>query len=310
VITVENLTKTYGQVRALDKVSFQVEEGEVLGFLGPNGAGKTTAMRIITGFMPPTKGRVTVGGLDVEKDNLAVRRLIGYLPENSPLYWDMDVQGYLHFVSEVKGVPRKDRARKVREVMEEVAVTDVRNRTVGKLSKGYKQRVGLAQALLNDPPVLILDEPTVGLDPKQIIEIRELIKSMAGKRTIILSTHILPEVSMVCQRVIIINKGQIAAVDTPGNLTERLQTSRQMEVIVRAPEKDLEQKLRALPGVKGIQISHHENGVLTVVVDSEKGKDLRPAVAQTLVGAGWELYGLRAIEMSLEEIFIQLVTEE
>ncbi len=310
VITVENLTKTYGQVRALDKVSFQVEEGEVLGFLGPNGAGKTTAMRIITGFMPPTKGRVTVGGLDVEKDNLAVRRRIGYLPENSPLYWDMDVQGYLQFVSEVKGVPRGDRARKVEEVMEEVAITDVQNRTVGKLSKGYKQRVGLAQALLNDPPILILDEPTVGLDPKQIIEIRELIKDMAGKRTIILSTHILPEVSMICQRVIIINKGEIVAVDTPGNLTERLQTSRQLEVIVRAPQNEMQQKLKAVAGVKDVQITHQENGLLTVVVDSEKGKDLRPGVAQTLVAAGWELYGLRAIEMSLEEIFIQLVTEE
>ena len=310
MITVEGLTKTYGQVRALDNVSFQVEEGEVMGFLGPNGAGKTTTMRIITGFMPPTRGRVSVAGRDIQKDSLVIRRQIGYLPENSPLYWDMDVWGYLHFVSEVKGISRGDRTRKVKEVMDEVGITDVRDRTLGKLSKGYKQRVGLAQALLNDPPILILDEPTIGLDPKQIIEIRQLIKSMAGKRTIILSTHILPEVSMICQRVIIINNGEIVAVDTPGNLTTRLQTSRQMEIVVRAPQSEVEAKIKTMGGVKDVQVTNRDDELLTLVVDCEKGEDLRPGVAKAFVESGWDLYGLRAIEMSLEDIFIQLVTEE
>lgn len=310
MITVEGLTKTYGEVRALENVSFQVEEGDVLGFLGPNGAGKTTTMRIITGFMPPTRGRAIVGGYDVQKDSLAVRRQTGYLPENSPLYWDMDVWGYLHFVAEIKGIPRGDRARKVREVMDEVGVTEVQDRTVGKLSKGYKQRVGLAQALLNDPPILILDEPTLGLDPKQIIEIRQLIKSMTGKRTIVLSTHILPEVSMVCQRVIIINKGELVAVDTPENLTDRLQKSRQMEIVVRGPQAEVEEKLRNMTGVTGVQVTQRQDNLLTVVVDCEKGADLRPGVARTLVGSGWDLYEIRAIEMTLEDIFIQLVTEE
>lgn len=310
MITVEGLTKTYGQVLALDNVSFQVEEGEILGFLGPNGAGKTTAMRIITGFMPPTRGRASVAGFDVQKESLAVRHLTGYLPENCPLYWDMDVWGYLQFVSEIKGISRGDRSRKIREVMDEVGITDVKDRTVGKLSKGYKQRVGLAQALLNDPPILILDEPTLGLDPKQIIEIRQLIKSMTGKRTIVLSTHILPEVSMVCQRVIIINKGELVAVDTPENLTQRLQKSRQMEIVVQGPHAAVEARLREVDGVTNVQVTQREDNLLTLVADCEKGMDLRPAVAKALVESGWDLYGLRAVEMTLEDIFIQLVTEE
>lgn len=310
MITVEGLTKTFGPIRALDKVSFEVEEGEILGFLGPNGAGKTTGMRIITGYMPPTSGRVIVGGVDVQKDSLTVRRQTGYLPENCPLYMDMDVWGYLHFVAEVKAVPRGDRAQKVKQVMGEVGIADVKDRTVGKLSKGYKQRVGLAQALLNDPPILILDEPTIGLDPKQIIEIRQLIKGMAGKRTIILSTHILPEASMVCERVIIINKGEVIAVDTPENLNVRLQKSQQMEIVVRAPQAEVEAKIKGMAGITGVQVTQRENKLLTLLADCEKGVDVRPAVAKALVESGWELYGLRAIEMSLEDIFIQLVTEE
>jgi ABC-2 type transport system ATP-binding protein len=222
----------------------------------------------------------------------------------------MDVEGYLHFVAEIKAIPRGDRSRKVQQVMEEVGIADVKDRTVGKLSKGYKQRVGLAQALLSDPPILILDEPTIGLDPKQIIEIRQLIKSMAGKRTIVLSTHILPEVSMVCQRVVIINKGEVVAVDTPENLTERLQKSRQMEIVVRAPRAEVEAKLRNVAGVTRVQVTHQDDKMLTLLADCEMGTDVRPAVAKTLVGSGWDLYELRAVEMTLEEIFIQLVTEE
>ena len=310
MIKVEQLSKNFGQVRALDNISFEANEGEILGFLGPNGAGKTTTMRIITGYMPSSGGRATVGGLDVRNNPIAVRRQIGYLPENSPLYMDMDVWGYLNFVAEVKGVSRGDRAKKVREVMDETAITDVRSRTVGKLSKGYKQRVGLAQALLNDPPILILDEPTIGLDPKQIVEIRQLIKSMAGKRTIILSTHILPEVSMVCERVIIINRGQLVAVDTPENLTGRLQRSRQMEVTVKGPQEEVKKRLGGIDGVTHVEVSDERADLLVFRIDCEKGVDARPEVARAVTQAGWDLYGLRTIEMTLEDIFVQLVTEE
>ncbi len=310
MIKVEQLSKNFGQVRALDNISFEAQEGEILGFLGPNGAGKTTTMRIITGYLPPTAGRVTVGGLDVRDNPIAIRQQIGYLPENTPLYMDMDVWGYLNFVAEVKGISRGDRGKKVREVMDEVAITDVQDRTVGKLSKGYKQRVGLAQALLNDPPILILDEPTIGLDPKQIIEIRQLIKSMAGKRTIILSTHILPEVGMVCQRVIIVNRGQLIAVDTPENLTDRLQRSRQMEILVKGPQDEIQGKLGGLAGVTHVEMSDRRGDLLVFLADCEMGVDARPEVAKTVTQAGWELYGLRAIEMTLEDIFVQLVTEE
>ncbi len=220
MIEVENLTKYYGDRPAIDNITFRVEKGEILGFLGPNGAGKTTTMRILAGFFPPTSGIARVAGYDVVNNSIDVRRRIGYMPETIPLYKDMRVKEYLEFVAEVKGVPRKRRKSKIEKAMKECGTTEVYHRLIGKLSKGFQQRVGLAQALLHDPEVLILDEPTIGLDPKQIIEIRQLIKSLAGERTIILSTHILPEVSMTCQRVIIINEGKIIAMDTPENLNK------------------------------------------------------------------------------------------
>jgi ABC-2 type transport system ATP-binding protein len=223
VIEVQHLTKRYGPVTAVDDVSFSVQRGEILGFLGPNGAGKTTTMRVLTGYMPPTDGKAVVAGYDVFEQPIEAKRRTGYLPETPPLYPDMTVRDYLSFVSRIKGVPRAERTARVNEMMEKTRIADVANRHCGKLSKGYRQRVGLAQALMHNPDVLILDEPTAGLDPKQIIETRQLIKALAGDHTIILSTHILPEVSQTCQRVVIINRGKVVAVDTPDNLTSRLQ---------------------------------------------------------------------------------------
>src|SRR5436190_9408089 len=220
-------------------MSFEVQKGEILGFLGPNGAGKTTTMRIITGFMPATDGSVRVDGFDVFDNPLDVRRRIGYLPENPPLYLEMTVNGYLRFVAKIKGVPKDRLESEVSRVMERVNITDVQERIIAKLSKGYKQRVGLAQALLNDPPVLILDEPTIGLDPKQIHEVRQLIKDLAGSHTVVLSTHILPEVEQTCHRVIIINKGKIVAVDTPKNLRFQLQGAQQISVEVDGPVSEI-----------------------------------------------------------------------
>ena len=223
MITVENLTKRYATKTAIESVSFQVEKGEILGFLGPNGAGKTTTMRIVVGFMPASDGTVRVDGFDVFENPLDVRRRIGYLPENPPLYPEMTVAGYLRFVAKIKGVPKEKIGAEVKRVMERVSITDVQERIIAKLSKGYKQRVGLAQALIGDPPVMILDEPTIGLDPKQIHEVRELIKGLAGNHTVVLSTHILPEVEQTCNRVVIIDRGKIVAIDTPQNLRFQLQ---------------------------------------------------------------------------------------
>ena len=237
MIEVQNLTKDYGQVTAVDRVSFTVNEGEILGFLGPNGAGKTTTMRILTGYMPATSGTARIAGFDVATDSLEVRRHIGYLPEAPPLYPDMTVEAYLDFVLRIKNVPAEKRRSRITDALEKTGLVDKRSQLIKRLSRGYKQRVGLAQALVHDPGVIILDEPTVGLDPKQIIEVRHLIKSLAGSHTIILSTHILPEVSMTCDRVVIINKGKIAAVDTPQNLTAQLKGGQKIQIVVRGPGK-------------------------------------------------------------------------
>jgi ABC-2 type transport system ATP-binding protein len=248
LITVENLTKRFATKTAIDGVAFKVEKGEILGFLGPNGAGKTTTMRIITGYMPASEGTVHVDGFDVFEKPLDVRRRIGYLPENPPLYLEMPVNGYLRFVAKIKGVPRDQLNNEVQRVMERVNIVDVKERIIAKLSKGYKQRVGIAQALLNDPPVMILDEPTIGLDPKQIHEVRELIKDLAGKHTVVLSTHILPEVEQTCHRVIIIDRGKIVAVDTPQNLRFQLQGAESITVEVGGPASEIIAKVRSQEG--------------------------------------------------------------
>ena len=311
MIEVQELTKTYGPVTAVDHVSFTVNKGEILGFLGPNGAGKTTTMRILTGFMPATSGTAKISGFDVFNDSLEVRRHIGYLPENPPLYLDMSVAGYLDFVARIKNVPAEKRAQRVDESLEKTNLTDKRNELIKRLSRGYKQRVGLAQALVHDPDVIILDEPTVGLDPKQIIEVRHLIKGLAGSHTIILSTHILPEVSMTCDRVVIINKGKIAAVDTPQNLTSQLKGGQKVRLEVLAPEQQLKGALAQVSGVTRVQVeSASAGGRVTVTVEAAEGQDVRSAVAAKVVQQGWPLTELRGVGMSLEDIFLELTTDD
>ena len=283
MISVENLTKRYAAKTAIENVSFKVNSGEILGFLGPNGAGKTTTMRIIVGYMPASEGSVRVDGFEVFDNPLDVRRRIGYLPENPPLYLEMTVTGYLRFVAKIKGVPKERLDSEVTRVMERVSVSDVKQRIIGKLSKGYKQRVGLAQALINDPPVLILDEPTIGLDPKQIHEVRELIKELAGKHTVVLSTHILPEVEQTCHRVIIIDRGKIIAVDTPQNLRFQLQGVERVHMEVDGPVADVISKLKATPGVMDVHKLTESDGRCRLQIEGQLRKDIRSELARTVV---------------------------
>jgi gliding motility-associated transport system ATP-binding protein len=310
MIEVENLTKRYGRHTAVDGISFRVEKGEILGFLGPNGAGKTTTMRILTCYLPATEGTARVAGHDVFAAPLEVKRRVGYIPETPPLYPDMSVQDFLTFCAKIKGVPAKDRKAKVDDAIGKCRVADVRSKLIGKLSKGYRQRVGLAQAILHNPEVLILDEPTAGLDPKQIIETRELIKSLGGEHTIILSTHILPEVSMTCGRVVIINKGRVVAEDTPVNLTHRLRGAGGLRLEVRGEEGLVLGAVRAVPGVLQAQARTDAHGTVTVEVESEAGRDVRSDLAAAVVGKGLGLLGLQQAGMSLEEIFLHLTTTD
>ncbi len=310
MIEVQHLTKRYGRVTAVEDVSFRVERGEILGFLGPNGAGKTTTMRILTGFMPATDGKAIVAGFDVFDQPIEAKRRTGYLPETPPLYPDMTVAEYLTFVAKIKGVAPGDRAKRVKTVMERTRVADMANRACSKLSKGYKQRVGLGQALIHNPDVLILDEPTAGLDPKQIIETRELIKELAGNHTIVLSTHILPEVSQTCQRVVIIAKGKVVAVDTPANLVDRLSGSSTMYVQVDPLGADASGALKRIAGVTRVTEADRREGAVGYEVESERGHDIRRQLAQAVVGSGWGLLELRPMRLSLEEIFLSLTTDE
>jgi len=310
MIEVEGLTKVYGNKTAIDNLTFTVQQGEVVGFLGPNGAGKTTTMRVLSCYMPPTSGTARVGGYDIRTQALDVRRRIGYLPEHVPLYTDLTVTQYLSFVAEAKGLSRLTRRQRVGEAIERCLLQDARGRIIGKLSKGYRQRVGLAQALLGDPPILILDEPTIGLDPKQIIEIRSLIRDMQGERTVILSTHILPEVSMVCQRVIIINEGRIVAVDTPETLTRRLQRSTQVLLQIDGPPEQVTVRLREAPGVLQVVMKDGAGALRRYLVETDKDRDLRQELARVVCSSGWGLLELRPVDMSLEDVFIRLVTEE
>ena len=310
MISVENLTKRYAAKTAIENVSFKVNSGEILGFLGPNGAGKTTTMRIIVGYMPASEGSVRVDGFEVFDNPLDVRRRIGYLPENPPLYLEITVTGYLRFVAKIKGVPKERLDSEVTRVMERVSVSDVKERIIGKLSKGYKQRVGLAQALINDPPVLILDEPTIGLDPKQIHEVRELIKELAGKHTVVLSTHILPEVEQTCHRVIIIDRGKIIAVDTPQNLRFQLQGVERVHMEVDGPVADVISKLKATPGVMDVHKLTESDGRCRLQIEGQLRKDIRSELARTVVQSGWGLLELQSATMSLEDIFLKLTTAE
>jgi len=307
MIEVENLTKSYGDVLALDHASFQVAKGEILGFLGPNGAGKTTTMRILTGYMPPSEGSVRVGGYDVVDDSLEVRRRIGYLPESAPLYREMTVYDYLDFAAAARGVRGGDaREAAIDRVLEACGLGDVAEQLIGKLSKGYRQRVGLAQALVHNPDVLVLDEPTIGLDPRQILSVRELIKSLGGEHTIILSTHILPEVSQVCQRVLIINRGRIVAEDTPERLTANLQGGMRVRMQFAQAPDDAAERLGTVRGVRSVQMTATQSYEVT----TEPGVDGRSDMAALAVNQGWGLLELRPLSLSLEEVFLQLTTDE
>jgi ABC-2 type transport system ATP-binding protein len=310
MIQVENVTKRYGPTLAVSDLSFEVQKGEILGFLGPNGAGKTTTMRIITGYLPATEGRVRVAGFDVAEEPLEVKKRIGYLPELPPVYPDMTVTEYLAFVGRIKGVARGDLKKRVDEVSEKTAVTDVSNRQIGKLSKGYRQRVGLAQAIIHNPDVLILDEPTAGLDPKQIIETRELIKGLAGQHTIVLSTHILPEVSKTCQRVVVINSGRIAAVGTPDELIHRLQGYETVLVTAEGPKGEIKGKLQTVTGVNLVEEHEAKDSRATFEVHAEKGHDVRAELARAVVESQWKLLELKTSGLSLEDIFLKLTTQD
>ena len=310
-IEVEHLTKFYGSARGINDISFSVKQGEIMGFLGPNGSGKTTTMRILTCFFPQTSGAARICGYDTLKSPLEVRRRLGYLPETVPLYLDMPVFSYLTFFAEVKGVERSKRKDKVDEVIQRCGITDVAHRIIGKLSKGYRQRVGIAQSLLHDPEVLILDEPTIGLDPRQIIEIRNLIKSLGVKQTVILSTHILPEVSMTCDRVIIIHEGKLVAVDTPANLIKRLQEVPTILVKAEGPARDIADAISGIAGVLSVKearsSSYETPGFL---VETRKDEFVLNDLARTIYERGWQLKEIRPVDMTLEEIFIKLVTRE
>jgi ABC-2 type transport system ATP-binding protein len=309
LIEVEHLTKSYAQSRAVNDISFKVEKGEILGFLGPNGAGKTTTMRILTGYLPATGGTARVAGFDVFEQSMEVRKRIGYLPEAPPLYPDMSVADYLAFVARIKGVGNADISKRVDEAMRMTNISDRKNQLIKHLSRGYKQRVGIAQAVVHNPDVVILDEPTVGLDPNQIKEVRHLIKSLAGDHTIILSTHILPEVEVTCDRVVIIDKGKIAAIDTPGNLTQQFQGSEQIKLTVRGETAALERAIEAVDGLNKVELGE-EGGVIHATVESEQGHDLRPALAASVVKSGLDLLELRAVSVSLEDIFTKLTRVE
>ncbi len=311
MIKVDGLTKRYARNVAVDNISFEVQKGQIVGFLGPNGAGKTTTMRVLTCFLPPTGGGAQVAGFDVRSQPMEVKRRIGYLPEAPPLYPEMEVIEYLTFVGRLKGIAKSDLSRRVDEVSERCAIGDVRTRLIGKLSKGYRQRVGLAQAIIHNPDVLILDEPTAGLDPKQIIETRELIKGLAGSHTIILSTHILPEVEQTCEQVIIIDRGKLVATDSVANLTNRLRGAEAVAVEIEARDgapapTEAQQRMEQVPGVSRVIYKESRDNRHVFEVESLQGRHIRADLARAVVESGWNLNELRAVALSLEEIFLQL----
>ena len=316
MIEVENLTKVYGFASAIQDVNFSVDDGEILGFLGPNGAGKSTTMRILAGYLPATRGTARIADYDVHEDSLAVRQRIGYLPETPPLYLEMTVEGFLYFVAQIKGVSAGDRGIKVNSAIKRCGLKDKAKTLIRKLSKGYRQRVGIAQAIVHDPPAIILDEPTVGLDPRQIIEVRNLIKSLAGEHTIILSTHILPEVSMTCDRVTIINRGKVVATNTPDNLMHELHGEEGYELEVAGETDLLLSSLKEIPGVSRANIGlpdseqnqDHERHLIQIRIlpDTEPGDK----IANLVVNSGLKLYEMRRHSPTLEDVFLELTTKE
>jgi ABC-2 type transport system ATP-binding protein len=306
MIEVQNLTKDYGSYVALRDVSFEVQRGEILGFLGPNGAGKTTTMRILTGYMPPSSGSAHIGGYDVFAESMEVRKLIGYLPETVPLYPEMSVWDYLDFAAHLRGVSDRDSA--IERAMEMTNITERADTLIGKLSKGFRQRVGIAQAIVHEPELLILDEPTIGLDPKQIIEVRNLIKSLGGEHTVLLSTHILPEASQICSRVLIINEGKIVAEDTPERLGARVRGAEHIYLQVAKPTAEIPTELEKVKGVLGVKAQDPDKGVFEI--ETNLGSDRRADIATMAVQRGWGVLELRPVGLSLEEVFLKLTTTE
>ncbi len=310
MIRTHDLTKKYESLFAIRAIELDLVAGDVFGFIGPNGAGKTTTMRVLTGYIPPTEGKAIIGGFDVFESPVEAKTRTGYLPESPPLYPDMTVREYLTFVARIKAVPASNRRQRVDYAMGRTSIDEVADRHCGKLSKGYRQRVGLAQAILHNPDVLILDEPTTGLDPKQIIETRELIKELGGDHTIILSTHILPEVSQTCERVVIINKGRVVAEDTPANLTGRLRGSETIHIQVDSGGVDPASALAAVPGVTEVHAGDAATEGRMFEVQAAEGVDVRRQVANAVVSNGWGLLEMRPVRLSLEDIFLQLTTTE
>ncbi|MEO8099571.1 MAG: ATP-binding cassette domain-containing protein [Acidobacteriota bacterium] len=315
MIKVEGLTKRYARHVAVDHISFEVTKGQIVGFLGPNGAGKTTTMRMLTCFMPPTEGSAEVAGFDVQQNPMEVKRRIGYLPETPPVYPEMEVAEYLDFVARIKNIPKAGRQQRINQVMERCAVADVRNKEIGKLSKGYRQRVGLAQAIIHNPDVLILDEPTAGLDPHQIMETRDLIKELAGEHTIILSTHILPEVEQICERVVIIAKGKLVATDTVENLTRGLRGAEIVALeVMGGDESVIRERLERIAGVSKVTLKEPAggpaHGMLRLTIEGDKAQNVRPELARAIVESGWQLNELHGMSMSLEEIFLELTGDK
>lgn len=310
MVEAKNLTKYYGDFLAIEEVNFQVQKGEIVGFLGPNGAGKTTTMRIITGFIPPSSGSALVAGYDMVDKSLEARARIGYLPETVPLYVDMTVRDYLAFMGTIRRMTPKEIKSRSSYVIDVCRLGDYRNSQIRKLSKGFRQRVGIAQAVMHDPDVLVMDEPTIGIDPIQVVETRQLIKDLAGSHTVILSTHILPEVSMLCDRVLIIHEGQIVAEDTPKELGQRLQGVDRLEVEIQGPEAAVVETLEKIRGIIEVSPIRQDGDVTVYQIQARQGLDLRPTVSRSIISNGWSLLNLQLVNMSLEEIFLKLTTTE
>ena len=309
MIQAMGLTHFYGPRPAIEEVNFGVKRGEILGFLGPNGAGKTTTMRILTGYMPPTEGKVTLADYDVVEQSLEVRKRIGYLPETVPLHTEMPVSSYLKYMGTLRGMPARQIKQRIGEVIEVCRLQDYHKTIIGKLSKGFRQRVGIAQAILHEPEVLVLDEPTIGIDPIQVVETRRLIQDLGKEQTVVLSSHILPEVNMICERVLIIHEGHIVAEDTPGNLAQRLQGVDQLQVEVGGPAQEVLAVLRRVPGVTEVT-QRYSQGRNVYIVQVEQGKDLRDEISRAVVSNEWSLLSMQLVSMSLEDIFLRLTTHE
>jgi len=306
LIEVKNVSKYYGKVKAVDNISFNVDKGEIVGFLGPNGAGKTTTMRVLTGFLSATEGSIKIGDHDIVENPVEAKKMIGYLPENVPLYFEMNVTDYLGFFADIKGINKSEKSGHIRQIIGKVGLKKVADTIIGKLSKGFRQRVGIAQALIGEPDILILDEPTIGLDPNQIIEIRNLIKELGKEKTVILSSHILQEVSALCSRIIIISEGKVVAIDTKEDLMEKLEVGQRIKILTDSDHKKVANKMKEVKGVKHVDLVRKEGSLSEIMVSSEKEKDIRKDLSKMMITSGFNLLEQSKVTMSLEDVFIKL----